>query len=326
MTTEIAVLTRKAIVLAADSAVTVGVGEQSKVFNKANKVFALHRRQPVGVMVFNESNFMGVPWETIIKIYRNENSSVEFDKLADYSHHFLKWLENNRTLFPTDLQEKYAELEIRSYCMRIKNDVSERIRFQKRSLKTRKVLYDVIDRHLAKMKHTTWLSPSSLKDQKAACQHYKGQIDKAIQDIFPGVHISKKYIKKLEEILSSIFCKQWHTSGYSGIVIAGFGTQDHFPKLVSYRCAGIYRNITCCTKEKEIDINHNKVAEVEPFGQTEMIYTFLVGIDPDIYELVMHHYRLFDFVFTRFATRLPKQTATTIRGLSNSLHSRFKKD
>jgi len=73
MTAEIAILNKEAIALAADSAVTMKAGEAGeKVFTSANKLFALSKYQPVGIMVYGSAEFMDVPWETIIKIYRKE--------------------------------------------------------------------------------------------------------------------------------------------------------------------------------------------------------------------------------------------------------------
>ncbi|MCM3291867.1 hypothetical protein M3661_17240 [Paenibacillus sp. MER 180] len=68
MTAEIAILNRSAVALAADSAVTVG----DKVYNSAIKILPLSYKHPIGIMIYNTSTFMGIPWETIIKSYRKQ--------------------------------------------------------------------------------------------------------------------------------------------------------------------------------------------------------------------------------------------------------------
>ena len=70
MTAEIAIMNREAVALAADSAVTITQGGAPKIFASANKLFALSRQQPVGIMVYGNASFMAVPWETVIKTYR----------------------------------------------------------------------------------------------------------------------------------------------------------------------------------------------------------------------------------------------------------------
>jgi len=68
MTAEIAILNCEAIALAADSAVTMIGTSGEKIFTSANKLFTLSKYHPVGIMIYGNALFMGVPWETIIKI------------------------------------------------------------------------------------------------------------------------------------------------------------------------------------------------------------------------------------------------------------------
>ena len=67
MTSEVAVMNRLAVALAADSAVSVSSGRRRKVFNTANKLFMLSSHHPVGIMVYSNGSLMGVPWEVLIK-------------------------------------------------------------------------------------------------------------------------------------------------------------------------------------------------------------------------------------------------------------------
>lgn len=61
MTAEIALFNKHAVALAADSAVTVSGSRGNKVCNAANKLFALSKRERVGVMVYGNAEYMGVP-------------------------------------------------------------------------------------------------------------------------------------------------------------------------------------------------------------------------------------------------------------------------
>lgn len=66
MTAEVAILNREAVAIAADSAVTIG-GPGSKIYNTANKLFALSTVEPVAVMIYGADAFGTIPWETIVK-------------------------------------------------------------------------------------------------------------------------------------------------------------------------------------------------------------------------------------------------------------------
>ncbi len=60
MSAVVGILNKQAIVMAADSVVTVG-GVNHKIFNKANKVFTLSKQHPVDIMLYNSAEFMSTP-------------------------------------------------------------------------------------------------------------------------------------------------------------------------------------------------------------------------------------------------------------------------
>src|SRR3989338_6835823 len=104
MTAEISMLNRSAIVLAADSAVTILDSQGQKVYHSANKLFMLSKYHPVGIMIYQNSDFMGVPWETIIKFYRKRLKQKEFPRLINYLEDFKRFLCEDKTLFPENMQ------------------------------------------------------------------------------------------------------------------------------------------------------------------------------------------------------------------------------
>ena len=58
-------MNKNAIALAADSAVTIG--KHLAIHNSANKLFALSKIEPVGVIIYSNADFMGIPVEIILK-------------------------------------------------------------------------------------------------------------------------------------------------------------------------------------------------------------------------------------------------------------------
>ena len=86
MTAIVAVLNKHAVAIAADSAVTMG--NTHKVVNSANKIFTLSKYEPVAIMTYNNASFMGVPWDIIIKKYRQTLDHKSFCDLNDYIDDF----------------------------------------------------------------------------------------------------------------------------------------------------------------------------------------------------------------------------------------------
>jgi hypothetical protein len=89
MTAEIAIMNKTAVALAADSAVTIDQVKGSKIFNTVNKLFTLSKYHPVGIMIYGNANFMEVPWESIIKIYRSDLGKQKFPTLIAYAENFI---------------------------------------------------------------------------------------------------------------------------------------------------------------------------------------------------------------------------------------------
>jgi hypothetical protein len=89
MTAEIAIVNSQAIALAADSAITVG---RERVWKHANKLFSLGPRHDIGVMIYNSGDFLGIPWEIIIKQFRSIVSRRTFATVLDCSNAFRSYL------------------------------------------------------------------------------------------------------------------------------------------------------------------------------------------------------------------------------------------
>jgi hypothetical protein len=115
MTAEIAIMNKTAVALAADSAVTIEQDKGQKIFNTVNKLFTLSKYHPVGIMIYGSANFMDVPWESIIKIYRTKLGKKQFSALKEYADTFICFLSESITFFPENEQKKYFGRIIAGY-------------------------------------------------------------------------------------------------------------------------------------------------------------------------------------------------------------------
>jgi hypothetical protein len=77
--------------MANDSAATVSDGHDNKIYNSANKLFMLSKRHPVSVMVYNNSSLLGIPWETILKMFRERLDDIEFDTLEENGRELIRY-------------------------------------------------------------------------------------------------------------------------------------------------------------------------------------------------------------------------------------------
>ncbi|KZX51383.1 hypothetical protein A3711_09910 [Erythrobacter sp. HI00D59] len=98
MTAEIAIMNKSAIALAADSKVTITNEASAKGYDSVNKLFTLSKRHPVAIMVYGNAEIMDVPWEVIIKEYRNAKIDRR-DTIAEYADDFVNFIQNDIPMF-----------------------------------------------------------------------------------------------------------------------------------------------------------------------------------------------------------------------------------
>ena len=125
MTAVVGILNKQAIAIAADSAVTIGGSHGRKIFNQANKVFTLSKKHPVAVIIYNSATFMNTPWETIIKVYRNQLKDTSFGTLAEYQGDFIQFLRKKNFYTNDETQTNYLFDFVSSILQTLINDVSK---------------------------------------------------------------------------------------------------------------------------------------------------------------------------------------------------------
>ena len=298
MTCEIAVMNREAIALAADSAETVLSG---KIFPSAEKLFSLSRSQPVGIMIYGDADISGVPWETVIKRYRDKLGKSTYASLSEYGKSFIAFLENNDDgLIPLEAQESYMSNVISECFDAIIEDVNRIMRaiFRQRATTTeetlRTIIKETVNGYCAAI-NSVDTYPSIPKDYEDKIRtKYTSNKDK-YQEVFENLPISD-FESKIQDIAVNIFThniRSIKASGIdffdeykpkysSGIVVAGFGEKDTFPSIVTYEIEGMLFNHLKYVhlKEKSKTVAVRKYSEeIVAFAQTDMVDQFLWGID-----------------------------------------------
>ncbi|HVM31616.1 MAG TPA: hypothetical protein VMU88_00635 [bacterium] len=313
MTAEIVIMNKSAIALAADSAVTIG---EKKIYNTVNKLFALSKYHPVGIMVYGSAEFMEVPWETIIKVFRNELGKQRFNRLEDYSDKFINFLNRKNPLFSEDVQRKSFELLIRGYFFRIKGDVDKEVKLITdtkgivKNSDVSKITSDVILRHWEMWKKFDDLKSTSSFQAGRTVRKYNKLVNEARSKILQKLPISKKSMLRLFRLCEFLLYKDNFSSRSSGVVIAGFGEEEIFPKTVKLELENkIDGRVKYSMQTKEITVSNS--ASIMPFAQREMVDLFMSGIDPS-FDMVIDGY--LKEIFERF----PMNVADSLVQLNES--------
>lgn len=288
MTAEVAILNKNAVALAADSAVTLRNPETQKVYNTANKLFMLSKYYPVGIMVYGPASMMGVPWETVIKIYREELHDTNFDHLASFADHFLSFLEDNRLLFPESLQSEAFKFSCQYPLWTIREEIDAKIKEQIESEGgvTDDDVQNVVSKTV-RAHHSVWSGyrrlacfPETFEDQ--LIEKEKAEISNLIEGKF-GKLPTEAVQNELSQICAFRVTRDWWSYNSGGVVIAGFGRKDVFPVLYSYGVEDIVNGILKRDRRESQsnDVNVTKNAMIVPFAQGEIVYRFIQGMDPE---------------------------------------------
>ena len=88
MTAIVGTINRRGVAFAADSAATHTISSKHKITNHANKIFELSKYHPVGIALCGNLDFLGLPWEDIIKMFRSKMKRRGYRTLKEYSDCF----------------------------------------------------------------------------------------------------------------------------------------------------------------------------------------------------------------------------------------------
>ncbi|KAA0012474.1 MAG: hypothetical protein FE041_03285 [Thermoplasmata archaeon] len=324
MTSEVAIMNTQAIALASDSAVTFGQRGQYKIKYSANKIFRLSETQPVGIMTYGNANFMGLPWETIIKLFRKKIGRDKYNYLEDYINEFFNFLED-KSIFTELLQKR--ELYGLSIIIfgSILNEIKKKVKYiiQKTGkiteYKIKQISDEIINKRYIEIDRRAILKGRKKADMFEIMRNYQKEIDKAIKDVFQELPMFKKSVKRLHRLMA-LFCIRdiFLPTNRSGIVIAGFGEKDLFPKIYDYWLDIIINNKLKKKLRKRNVITYDNRATISYFAQGEMVYSFMEGIDP--YLLEANNKYLKENIFDKY----PEIIVGEISGLNKAQKEQLK--
>lgn len=298
MTAEIALLNRRALAFAADSAVTITGGINDKIYNSAEKIFELSRCVPIGLMLYNNMEFVGVPIDVITRKFRSEQDA-EFASCKDACDRYLEYLcgfkrsKDDETphlagILSPEMQEirrKHANDLPALY-----NKAIGENKFDPESISCGFLVEILTEHESIHKKHPLdgFLSDIPL-------EQFVVEYGEFVLNLFRGlVHSGRNEAveKKALEWAFATLKSEIFSDSRTGLVFGGFGTEDLFPSLHSIEMDGIFFGQIKKRVTQDIDIDRRgEKAAIVPFAQTEMVERFLFGIDSDLEETVLEFVR-----------------------------------
>lgn len=306
MSAGICIMNKNAIALAADSAVTVG--NHIAIHNSANKLFALSRFEPVGVIVYANASFMQIPIEIIIKQYKKHLFNSKFSSLRKYVDDFILFLESNLTLFHFSVNESnyvenvYVNL-LNGMVGDYKNFMSEKIRAVSRELNESELSIIQQKTYNTTIQFIDGLPPipgSSLEPYIE--KSYSTKIATYLKSSFAW--LTEDQNKELTQKICSLYDKDFFRDLYVGMCFAGYGTDEIFPCMYHLHIGGVIDGKLRYIFREETIIAEDNHATITPLAQTDVMQTFLFGINDGFIE--------------KLASDIPKEINKSISSMDNS--------
>lgn len=290
MTTEIAILNKTAVALAADSAMTVssiGPTGIAKVLNSANKLFTLSKCAPVGIMIYNNAELMGIPWETIIKMYRHQLGEKVFDSVEEYCDDFFKFIPQ----FPIlkEMQPNYITFVARSMAdFFVKEIDAWGKKRNKREALDNEEIRGFLAVSIARISEDEIAQRSdaifTMEERKKIGERYREIIERETGNV--SAFLAKKEMELLHDIIVDAALRVAFND-HSGIVVAGFGQSEVFPSLINCKVSAVIDRRTIRTQFEKEAVSVDIPASINPFAQANDIKNFMEGIGSEMEEFLL---------------------------------------
>ena len=297
MTSEVVVMNRMGIALAADSVVSIYAnGIQKKRHDSVAKLFMLSERHPVGIMVYNYASLLGVPWETIIKLFRKQLGQDSFQSLEKYGQELIAFLMNHRNLFPPDVELIYFEKEFEAECYRIGKEaeviyrllpLAQQIEFESRDKARSAIVAEVISERLARWEQQDDAVGFNEDLATGFLDSMSGEVSKIIRKVLSNWFADGSGVMQLNDIARHlIFKRDLGMEAYTGLVIGGFGEQEHFPVVQHIVVYGVYGGILKYEEPRVQRISEATPSYIQSFAETAPVNNFLRGVSNKVLDEV----------------------------------------
>ncbi|NQZ91270.1 MAG: hypothetical protein HRT97_02875 [Moritella sp.] len=297
MTAEVAIFNKSAIALAADSAVSIESISSSKIYNNAEKLFALTKYHPVALMIYESNELQGVPWELIIKSYRKHLGESSFNTLEEYKSDFLSFTEAFYIKLPfahikNSSNEYFHSLTIQTL-ERVEELINDDYESEIEILEAIDSAVSMLLERYEKLPYFEGLDEHSIENASIDFEEFAIEIFNSDVDIskFPEetVNLWSNASRSFYTLCKLRALKQdpfFYIT--TGLVFAGYGEEEYFPVILECEVFGMLNNTL-----KVISapcFTDGRISGLKAFAQKEEVDTFMKGVCTPTLENFFHNF------------------------------------
>jgi len=284
MTSEILVMNQRAMALAADSAVTMFDGGKVIVRNDQKKLFNLAEGLPVGVMFFGVADLMGHPWDVLVEHYRSRIAAKPLAHVCDYAESLFSSLDGLESFFPAARHtDEYKRLiaSVYRFIFRYAHYLVE----SGAEGPDEAILEEAITRIWRR--YQAYPDGRPRPDLPCVPPGFAARIERdygdSIADMigysFAAFSLNLEARRRLREIAVLAVVKDLFLEDVTGLVFAGFGSDQPYPAVVTYNVSAVVGGIVKRARVDETRIDGDMHAAISLYADSEATYAFLRGIE-----------------------------------------------
>lgn len=279
-------MNRSAVALAADSAVTIRFGLSDKIYNSAEKVFEFSRRCPVGVMLNNSMEYMGFPYDVLIRRFRSEQDRA-YNSMADASRAFANYISTLRV----DLSHESIHLrrilrdEFSGVYEKYVSSVTRAVIASSETVDGGRIFHSIVDDEIEYQSSIPLEGYLAEVSQEDFDDKFGSVVVNAAKQAFFDLPIDEPEYQKLRRLALTLVKSKRQSNTSTGLVFAGYAQEDFFPSLQAMEIDGCFfgKVKQWITQDNQIDRLQQR-AVISPFAQQEMVERFVYGIDSQFEE------------------------------------------
>ena len=277
MSAGVCIINKNGIALAADSAITYG--NNKMFYNSLNKLFSISEKNICGAVTYGVTSIHGVSLEQILKEFRQYVDSKECLKnLFEILDLFQDYIQNKSAYYQFENGEK-------TYCVGLISDlvqawgvdIKKVINEQDAENKIDNILKQYIDKIINSDKGEQYDVSQYIKS------NYRDCFEKKIDAVIPEINNFATQKETLWECVCNWFnvINAKEENENSGVLFAGYGENDAFPKYVHISIFNIVNGKIKLKIEEKYD-SAKMSSQILPLAQKDVIMTFCKGYSTEI--------------------------------------------
>ena len=306
MTSEVLLMNRNAIVLAADSALTSSAHGRSSIHAPGvDKIFTISDAATVAVMFYNNANFYNLTWDVIFDEFRKDYADVgDVYTIDEWYNRLVEYLKD----IPARRQFGVTEAdEIENFSFYTWAFVRQFVELMKKGgwdpdeTPTDIQVDGALRKYRRQIEMTAAIGPEGQRIVSARQRSHPSErltgffkahaVECVMQELarhFEDVGFPEEGIGTIVELLFISILVDWiprsMKGALTGLVLAGYGRGEAFPRAISAEFVPGFAGVLKFIKREHhtLDNEYNGGVVIKTFAQDELLFSWLNGMEDDV--------------------------------------------